>query len=93
MFFVVGNHVYASTKNKSGKYPLVSISIDSAGVVSLTDKGEGITTLPPIYKKMTLEEVIATFGTVGTVTVEAVSSNAGATTKSKAKTKGAAPAE
>lgn len=61
MFIVIENRVYALAKNASGKYPLVSISIDANGVVTLTDEGEGITTLPGMYKKMTLEEVIATF--------------------------------
>ena len=61
MFIVIENRVYASAKNASNKYPLVSISIDEDGVVTITDEGEGIATLPAMYKKMTLEEVIATF--------------------------------
>lgn len=61
MFIVIENRVYASVKNASSKYPLVSISIDANGVVTITDEGQGITTLPGMYKKMTLEEVIATF--------------------------------
>lgn len=61
MFVVIENRVYASTKNASNKYPLVSISINLNGVVTITDEGQGITTLPTMYKKMTLEEVIATF--------------------------------
>jgi len=62
MFCVIENRVYALTKNTSNKYPLVSISISSSGVVTIKDEGEGITTLPGTYKKLTLEEVIATFG-------------------------------
>lgn len=61
MFIVIENRVYASAKNAQNKYPLVSISIDEDGVVTITDEGQGITTLPAMYKKMTLEEVIATF--------------------------------
>lgn len=61
MFIVIENRVYASAKNASNKYPLVSISVDANGVVTITDVGEGIATLPAMYKKMTLEEVIATF--------------------------------
>lgn len=61
MFIVIENRVYASAKNASNKYPLVSISVDANGVVTITDEGEGIATLPAMYKKMTLEEVIATF--------------------------------
>jgi len=62
MFCVIENRVYALAKNTSNKYPLVSISINSSGVVTIKDEGEGITTLPGTYKKLTLEEVIATFG-------------------------------
>ena len=62
MFCVIENRVYALAKNTSNKYPLVSISISSSGVVTIKDEGEGITTLPGTYKKLTLEEVIATFG-------------------------------
>lgn len=61
MFCVIENRVYALAKNTSNKYPLVSISISSSGVVTVKDEGEGITTLPGTYKKLTLEEVIATF--------------------------------
>ena len=61
MFCVIENRVYALAKNTSNKYPLVSISISSSGVVTIKDEGEGITTLPGTYKKLTLEEVIATF--------------------------------
>lgn len=61
MFIVIENRVYASAKNASNKYPLVSISVDANGVVTMTDEGEGIATLPGMYNKMTLEEVIATF--------------------------------
>ena len=62
MFCVIENRVYALAKNTSNKYPLVSISISKSGVVTIKDEGEGITTLPGTYKKLTLEEVIATFG-------------------------------
>lgn len=61
MFCVIENRVYALAKNTSGKYPLVSVSISSIGVVTIKDEGEGITTLPTTYKKLSLEEVIATF--------------------------------
>jgi hypothetical protein len=61
MFIVIENRVYAFVKNASGKYPLVSITKDASGAITIKDKGEGITTLPVMYKKMTLEEVIAAF--------------------------------
>lgn len=61
MFIVIENRVYAFVKNASGKYPLVSITKDASGAVTIKDEGEGITTLPAMYKKMTLEEVIAAF--------------------------------
>ena len=61
MFIVIENRVYASTKNAFGKYPLVSITKDASGAVTIKDECEGITTLPAMYRKMTLEEVIAAF--------------------------------
>lgn len=61
MFIVIENRVYASTRNALGKYPLVSITKDTSGTVTIKDEDEGITTLPAMHKRMTLEEVIATF--------------------------------
>lgn len=63
MFFVVsGDKVYGEQKNTSGKYPLVSISIDANNAITVKDEGEGITTLPEKYYRASIQEVVAMFG-------------------------------
>lgn len=61
MYYVVQNRIYATVKNLSEVYPLLSITIDSSGIVTITDEGEGIATIPAGYRLSTLEEVLAIF--------------------------------
>lgn len=63
MFIVIENRVYSAAFDTThSRYPLVSIAKSSTGVVTITDEGEGIATLPAVYRRCTLEEVIAIFG-------------------------------
>lgn len=65
MYLVIGDRVYSATYDEGNtRYPLVSVAMAADGAVTVTDAGEGITTLPAAYRKCTLEEVIAIFAIV-----------------------------
>jgi hypothetical protein len=65
MYFVIGDKVYSATYDEdNSRYPLVSVAMAADGAVTVVDEGEGVATLPAVYRKCTLEEVIAIFAIV-----------------------------
>ena len=65
MYFVVGDKVYSATYDEdNSRYPLVSVAMAADGAITVTDEGDGIAELPAVYRKCTLEEVIAIFAIV-----------------------------
>jgi hypothetical protein len=65
MYFVIGDKVYSATYDEdNNRYPLVSVAMAADGAVTVVDEGEGVATLPAVYRKCTLEEVIAIFAIV-----------------------------
>jgi len=65
MYFVIEDRVYSAAYDEANnRYPLVSVAMAADGAVTVTDEGEGIATLPAMYLKCSLEEVIAIFAIV-----------------------------
>jgi hypothetical protein len=65
MYFVISDKVYSATYDgDNSRYPLVSVAMAADGAITVTDEGDGIAELPAVYRKCTLEEVIAIFAIV-----------------------------
>ena len=63
MFYVIEDRVYSDVFDTvNNRYPLVSISKAADGSITVTDEGDGIDKLPALYRRCTLDEVIAIFG-------------------------------
>ena len=67
MFYVVQDRVYSATYDAlNSRYPLVSISKDANGVITITDEGDGIATLPASFLYCSLNEVVSIFNITST---------------------------